>query len=144
MQHILTTVEEAYLAGIRNKTTNSTNNTVADVLTHLQETYRQLITQELLESKDIVKKTTYHTWEPIATVFSFIKELLVFSNITGIFYMQHQAVNIAYVIINRTVKFVLENREWNQMLNLQKTWVIFKQFFWSVNQKLQETTEITV
>ena len=58
--------------------------------------------------------------------------------------MQHQAVNIAYVIINRTVKFVLENREWNQMLNLQKTWVIFKQFFWSVNQKLQETTEITV
>ena len=42
------TVEEAYLADIRNKTMNSINITVAGVLTYLQDNYGQLMTHELL------------------------------------------------------------------------------------------------
>ena len=60
MQQIVATVEEAYLADIRNRTTNYINNTVTDVLTHLQDNYSQVVTHELLKHKDIVKKTIYN------------------------------------------------------------------------------------
>ena len=60
VQHIVATVKEAYLADIHNHTTNSIKDTVADVLTHLQYNYGQLMAHELLESEEIVKKMTYH------------------------------------------------------------------------------------
>ena len=58
VQEIVATVEGAYLTDICNRTTNSINNTVAYVLTRLQDNYGQLMPQELLEHKYIVKKTT--------------------------------------------------------------------------------------
>ena len=53
-QQIVSTVKEAYLADIGNRTMNSTNNTVAGVLMHLQENYGQLMPHELLEWEDTV------------------------------------------------------------------------------------------
>ena len=49
IQKNITTVEETYLADIRNLTTNSIKDTVADVLTHLQDNYGQLIPHKILE-----------------------------------------------------------------------------------------------
>ena len=51
VQQILGTVEEAYLVDIRNKITNSINDTVAGVLTHLQDNYVQLMPHDLLEQR---------------------------------------------------------------------------------------------
>ena len=62
------------------------------------------MTYELLEQEDIVKKTIYNPHEPIATVFSAVKEFLEFADITGTSYTQPQAVNIAYAILHRTGK----------------------------------------
>ena len=105
---------------------SSINDTVAGVLTHLQDNYGNLMPQKIIECKDIIKKKTYHPQEPIATVFSAVEELLDFSDITKTFYTQHQAVNISYVIIHRTGKFTLAISKWNCMLKIQKTWFIFK------------------
>ena len=69
VQQIFSTVEEAYLADIQNFTTNSINNTVGDVFTHLQEKYGQLMPHKLLKRKDIFKKTTYHSKYQTATIF---------------------------------------------------------------------------
>ena len=135
MQQIVATVEETYLMDVHNCTMNSINDTVPDVLAHLQENYGQLIPRELLERDDIVKKTTYHPQCPIGTVFSAIKELLKFANITGTSYTQHQAVKLAYVIIHRTGKFSLAIRKWNRMPTMHKTWVRLK------NNSRQRTTE---
>jgi len=44
----------------RNRTTNSTNDTVADMLNHLQDNYGHLMTHEILEREDITKKTIYN------------------------------------------------------------------------------------
>ena len=95
VQQIMRTVEEAYLADTRNKTTNSINDTVAGVLTHLQDNYGQLMLHELLKREDIVKKAIYNPRNPIATVFSAFKEILEFSEITGTSYTQIWSVNIA-------------------------------------------------
>ena len=61
MQQVFFTVKEAYLAYISKRTTNSVIDTVTDILTHLQYNYGQLMPHELLERKDIVKKTIYNT-----------------------------------------------------------------------------------
>ena len=66
---------------------------------------------KLLEREDIVRKTIYNSHDPIVTVFSAVKELLEFSDITGTSYTQLQAFNIAYVILHRTGKFGLAIRE---------------------------------
>ena len=143
-QQIVATVKEAYLTDIWNCTTDSINDTVADVITHPQEKYGQLIPHELLERKDIIKTVTYHPQEPITAVFSAVKELLKFSNITGTSCKKHQALKITYVIIHRTGKFGLEISKWNCMLKSQKTWVWFKHFFRTAHQELRETTDLTV
>ena len=95
---------------------------MADVLTHLQDNYSQLMPHKIIERKDIVKKTTYNPQEPIATILSAVKELLEFANIAGTLYTQLQAVNISYMIVHRTDKFELAIREWNCIPATQKTW----------------------
>ena len=99
---------------------------------------------ELLEREDTVKKTTYNPCETIVTVFSSVDELLKLSNITGTSYTQYQEINTAYVILHRTGKFGLAICEWNCMPAVQKTWVHFKQFFFTSHRELRETSDLTV
>ena len=87
-----------------------------------------MIPHELLKWEDTVKKKNYNPHNPITTVLSSVEVLLEFSDITGTSYTQFQAINIAYVIIQRTGKFGLAICEWNHRLVIQKTWVHFKQF----------------
>ena len=110
-----TTFEEAYPAYIRNCTTYSINNTVDDILAHLQENYRHLIPRELPEREDIINKMNCHPREPIMTIFFAVKEIIGFSDITRTSHMQHQAINIAYVIIHSMGNFALAIRKWNHM-----------------------------
>ena len=58
--------------------------------------------------------------------------------------MQHQYLNISYVIIQRTGKFGLDICKWECMPPVQKTWVGFKQYFWASHRKLRDTTDLTV
>ena len=126
IQQIVGTVEEAYLVDIRNRTTDLINDTVAGILTHLQQNYGQLILHELLEQEDIVKNTNYNPHDPITTVFSSVKELLDLSEITGTSYTQLQAVNTFYMIIHRMGNFGLTIHEWNRIPEIHKMWVRFK------------------
>ena len=59
---------------------------------------------KLLNRKDVVKKTIYHSRKPIADVFSVVGKLLKYSNITNTSYNQHQAINIAFFIIHRNIR----------------------------------------
>ena len=110
---------------------------MAGVLTHLQENYGQLMPHKILEQEDIVKKTNYNPRDPIAIVLSAVEELLNFSDITRMSYTQLQVVNTAYVIVQRTGKFVLAICEWNCMPEIQKKWVGFKTFFQTDHQDLR-------
>ena len=105
---------------------------------------------ELLEREDIVKKVIYNPRDPIATVFSAVKELLEFANITGSSYTKFRAINIGYVILRRTGKFRLEICEWNRMPEVQKTWVfltvfpdVSQQSFRTSHTELRETSDLT-
>ena len=86
IQHIIASVEEDYLADIRNCTMDSINDTVTNILTHLQDNCSQLMPHRPLERKDIVKEKTYHPRELSTTVLSAVEELPNFSDITGTLY----------------------------------------------------------
>ena len=58
-----------------------------------------------------MKKTIYNPRDPLATVFSSVKEFLQFANITGTSFTHFQEINIAYVILDWTDKFGLAIRE---------------------------------
>ena len=120
VQIIVGMVDADYLADTYNRETKSINDSVAGVLTHLEENYGQLMPHKLLEREDIVKKIIYNPCDPIATVFSSVKELLEFYDITETSYTQFQAINIAYVILHRTSKFRLAICKWNCMPEVQK------------------------
>ena len=77
-------------------------------------------------------------------MFSTVKELLNFVDITGTSYKQLQAVNIAYIILHRTGKFGLAICEWNRMPELQKTWVRYKQFFRTSHREMREKFDLAV
>ena len=77
-------------------------------------------------------------------MFSAVKELLDFTYIKGSSYTKLQAVNIAYAILHQTGNFGLAIHDWNRMPTIQKTWVQFKQFFWTSHQELGETSNLTV
>ena len=57
VQQIVSTVEEAYLVDIRNRAADSINDTVANVLTHLQNNYGHLMPHNILNREGIVNKT---------------------------------------------------------------------------------------
>ena len=99
---------------------------------------------ELLKRYGIFKKTIYNPHDPISTMFSAVKEPLEFSDITGSYYTQIHVVHIAYIILYRTGKFGLTICGWNCMPEIQKTWMKFKQFFWTSHQELRETSNLTV
>ena len=86
VQQIVGAVEEAYLADIFNRTTDSINDTLMGVLPHLQDNYGQLMLHKLLEREDIFKKTIYNPCNLIATVFSTVEELLGYADIAGTSY----------------------------------------------------------
>ena len=110
---------------------------MADILTHLRDNYVQLMPHKLLKPEGIVK-------ESIVFVFSVVKELLEFFDIIGTSYTHNKNINIAYIIIQITVKFSLAIREWNRMSAIYKTWVRFKQFFSNSHHELRQTMDITV
>ena len=83
VQQIFGTVEEEYLADTQNRTTEFINNTVVGVITHLQDNCGQLMPHEILEQEEIFNKTIYNPRDPIATVFSEVKGILEFPDITG-------------------------------------------------------------
>ena len=125
VKHIVVTVKEAYITDICNSTTAPINNTMEGVITHLQDKYGQLMPHKLLEREDIVKKTIYKPYDPIATMLSVVEELLDFADTTGTSYTQLQAVNIAYVILHSRGKFGLAICEWNCIPAIQITRVRF-------------------
>ena len=73
VEKIVSTIKETYLKDIRNRTTDSINDTMAGVPKHLKDNYGQLMTHKILEREDIVKKTIYNPCDPIATVFSTVE-----------------------------------------------------------------------
>ena len=79
IQLIVTTIDAAYLADIRDRTTNSIKISVSALLVHLQDTYGTLMSHKLQEKEYKAKKTVYNPHDPIASVFLVVDYLVKLS-----------------------------------------------------------------
>jgi hypothetical protein len=104
-QQIVAAVGSDFLAALRNRHSNAITDSISDVLAYLFNTYGKVNPQMLSDEEDCVKQTVYDPKLPIDSVFNAVEDLLHFSTSASTPYTQLQAINIAYVLINKTGQF---------------------------------------
>ena len=109
----------------------------------LQYNYRNLRPHEIFDREDMKKNTIYLTCNPIASVYTSVKELVEFSEITITPCNQIQAIKISYVILHHTSNFNIAIWEWNRQPQTNNTWINFKKNTRTLHQKLRVITDTT-
>jgi hypothetical protein len=143
-QQIVAAVEGDFLAALRNRHSNAITDSISDVLAYLFNTYGKVNPQMLSDEEDRVKQTVYDPKLPIDSVFNAVEDLLDFSTSAGTPYTQLQAINIAYVLVNKTGQFRVGIREWNRKPQNEKTWIHFKRHFREAHSELKESLDMTL
>ena len=129
-QQINDAVEDSYLKSIRNRQTNAIIMPVSDIFhLHLYPNYGEVDSFKLEEEREKVMQMTYDTAYPPDMVYETIEDLMDMATASGVPFTQHQAVNMAIVIINKTGLFKDDMRTWLQTPPLQRTWIAFKRHF---------------
>ena len=72
---------------------------------------------------------TYNPRNPIASVFSVVDDLVELSVLAATPLSIAQQVNIGYIILHKTGKFLHSIIEWNRKPVVNKTWATFKTHF---------------
>ena len=88
IQQFVTAVEETYLSGIRNLSSNIITVIIYKLLNQLKENYVRLIPHKLLDSEETNKKKYFHPRNPISNVYNSIEDIMGFLEINGTPYMQ--------------------------------------------------------
>ena len=91
---------------------------------------------EILSREESTKKTVYLTLEPISSVYTAVKELMGFSEITVTPYTYMLEIVIAYAILYRTVTFNITIQEWNRLPLANKNWKYSNFLFRTVHRKI--------
>ena len=98
---------------------------------------------EFQEKEDEAKKTVYNPRDPIASVFSVVDDPVGIAALAATPISIAQQVNIGYVIIHKTGKFLQPILEWNRKPVVNKTWANFKTQFRTAHKELRATTDLT-
>ena len=144
-QQLTSALEEPYLLSIRNRITNTINMSVHEILhMHLYAKYGKINPKKLYEQQQRVQEMHYDAISPPDVVFQAVEDLCDYAEAALCPFNQKQAVNIAYIIFNRTGKFKDGVREWIRLPPLQKTWINFKRHFQTAHTELRETEDLSL
>jgi hypothetical protein len=106
--------------------------------------YGKITPSQLLHLKHETKTFAYDPVTPVDVAFNQVEDLVEYGEMAGCEFTMHQTVNIAYSILNRTMKFHESIKMWNRLPALQQTWIAFKIHFRQAHTELQETGELTM
>jgi len=98
IQQIVQAIEPEFLTAIRNRTSNSINKPVYEVLEFLLTSYGEVTPEILQDKEDNLNK-------PIDIIFNALDDLADFAELSEMPYTERQIVTKAFVIINRTHRF---------------------------------------
>ena len=144
-QQIVSAIEDAYLLAIRNRVTNTISMTVHEIMhNHLYPKYGRINPKKLYEQQQRVQEMHYDVLSPPDVVFQAVEDLCDYAEAANCPFNQKQAVNIAYIIFNRTGRFKDGVREWIRRPVQQKTWVNFKLHFLQAHTELRETEDLSL
>ena len=91
-----------------------------------------------------VRKMTYNPTHPIDNIFTAIDDLVDFAELAHNNITQRQCVTRAYLILNRSGRFVEAIKAWNRRLPAQQNWINFKTYFCQAHNEFRETTNLTL
>ena len=122
-------IEPTYLDAVRDRTSNTINLTVSEVMQHLFDSCGD-VTPETFQAKESeVKAYTYDPTTPVDVLFTEIEDLVDLSGKANVPMTAEQAITIAYVILWRTTVLKDALKEWNALGAADKTWLRFKTHF---------------
>jgi hypothetical protein len=144
IQQIVQAVAAPYLIALRERSSNSLQGTVTQILDHLQAVYGRVSPQMLEDREHELRTMPYNTTDPIDVVFNAVEDYVDFAELGQQPLTQRQTIAKAYVILNKTRRFKNDITEWNRQPENQKTWINFKTHFRRAHQEFRETTDLTL
>jgi hypothetical protein len=144
IQQIVQAVAAPYLIALRERSSNSLQGTVTQILDHLQTVYGRVSPQMLEDREQELRTMPYKTTDPIDVVFNAVEDYVNFAELGQQPLTQRQTIAKAYVILNKTRRFKNDITEWNRQPENQKTWINFKTHFRRAHQEFRETTDLTL
>jgi hypothetical protein len=144
IQQIVQAIEAPYLASIRDRTSNSLQGTVYQILDHLQTVHGRVSPQMLEDREQELRIMTYNTQFPIDIVFNAVEDYVDFADLGHQPLTERQIIAKAYVILNKTRRFKTDITAWNRRPDIEKTWINFKTHFRQAHQEFRETTDVTL
>ena len=144
IQQINQAVEDDYLTPIRDRTTNSINLPVFDVLDYLGNTYGHVTEEILQEREDRVSRMSYSLSQPIDIIFNALDDLADFADLSDSPFTERQIIAKAFMILNRTQRFEQALLAWKCRARVQQTWTNFKIFFRTAHTELRSVSNFTL
>ena len=143
-QQIVTAIDETYVIALRNRATNAINLSVIQIMDFLYKTYGR-ITPQMLDEKEIsVKNHVFDPHQPLDVTFNLVEDLMDYATAAGSPYTEMQLMNITYNVINKTGMLKDGIKTWIKIPRGQRSWIQFKQHFYSALQEWSEVTDVTV
>ena len=96
------------------------------------------------DREDEVRKMTYDPTLPIDNLFTAIDDLVDFAELACNNITQRQCVRQAYIILNKSGRFIEAIKTWNCRAPAQQNWIAFKTYFRQAHTELCETTNLTL
>ena len=115
------------------------------MIDHLSTTYGHDVTAQMFDDReDEVRKMTYDPTLPIDNLFTAINNLVDFAELACNNITQRQCFTWAYIILNKSERFVEAIKTWNRRAPAQQNWIAFKAYFRQTHTELCETTNLTL
>lgn len=98
-QHIQDAIEDKYLEHLINKETQLIHKDIPDILDYLMDNYGCVCSEEVKEQEEEICKMSFHTADPMITLFGPVKKLEKLAVAARITYTQNQLINFALTVI---------------------------------------------
>ena len=132
---ILSTFDEVYLKGLRNRHVGYQNVSARDMIQHLYLNYG-VITPAELDDNDARMREPFDASKPIEELFEQIEDATDYADAAGAPYNNGQVISRAYVLILKTGEYNEACRDWRRRPDQEKTWDNFKRDFTEAHRDL--------
>ena len=134
---LLSTVEDIYVRGLRDRHVGYMNQSIRHLLTHLFENYSN-ITQLELEDNDTKMRSLWDPNSPFDCLVQQLEDGQDYADDGGKLFTTDQLRRIAYTFVFKTGLYFEDCNAWNAKPNNEKTWTNFKAHFHCAQRLLRD------
>ena len=138
---IIDSVEDTYLAELRNKYTGYLGISARDLIDHLLDRYGKITAADIEQCKKDMHLPIDST-QPIDLYFQRIDDSVQYAADGNVAFTPGQILQTSYHAVSASGLYNEACKEWRRKPELQKTWAAFKQFFAAEYHDLKEQDKV--